>query len=118
MRLRKASVQTLALAMHELATNARKYGALTSDHGRLSVTWRADRDDHEGGKLLIEWIEEGISRPREERDPTRRGYGRELIERAMPYALNAKTRYELGETRLRCAIELPLGERFGTMSTA
>ncbi|MER2251643.1 PAS domain S-box protein [Methylorubrum podarium] len=117
-RLRKASVQTLALAVHELATNARKYGALTSEHGRLSVTWRADADDRGGGTLLIEWIEEGISRPREGRGPTRRGYGRELIEQAMPYALNAKTRYELGETRLRCAIELPLGERFGAISTA
>lgn len=117
-RLRKASVQTLALAVHELATNARKYGALTSEHGRLSVTWRADADDRGGGTLLIEWIEEGISQPREGRGPTRRGYGRELIEQAMPYALNAKTRYELGETRLRCAIELPLGERFGAISTA
>ncbi|GJE72545.1 PAS domain-containing sensor histidine kinase [Methylorubrum podarium] len=117
-RLRKASVQTLALAVHELATNARKYGALTSEHGRLSVTWQADGDDRGGGTLLIEWIEEGISRPREGRGPTRRGYGRELIEQAMPYALNAKTRYELGETRLRCAIELPLGERFGAISTA
>ena len=117
-RLRKASVQTLALAMHELATNARKYGALTTEHGRLSVTWRADRNKQGGGNLLIEWIEEGISRPRATYGPMRRGYGRELIERAMPYALNAKTRYELGETRLLCAIELPLGERFGEMSTA
>ncbi|HEV2541444.1 MAG TPA: HWE histidine kinase domain-containing protein [Methylobacterium sp.] len=117
-RLRKASVQTLALAMHELATNARKYGALTTEHGRLSVTWRADRNEQGGGNLLIEWIEEGIRRPRETYGPMRRGYGRELIERAMPYALNAKTRYELGETRLLCAIELPLGERFGEMSTA
>ncbi|AWI88892.1 histidine kinase [Methylobacterium sp. DM1] len=117
-RLRKASVQTLALAMHELATNARKYGALTTEHGRLSVTWRADRNEQGDGNLLIEWIEEGISRPRETYGPTRRGYGRELIERAMPYALNAKTRYELGETRLLCAIELPLGERSGEMSTA
>lgn len=114
-RLRKASVQTLALAVHELATNARKYGALTSEHGRLTVTWQADRDR---GRLLVEWIEEGISRRREGQDPDRSGYGRELIERAMPYALNAKTRYELGETRLLCAIELPLGERFGEISTA
>lgn len=117
-RLHKAAVQTLALAVHELATNARKYGALTTEHGRLSVTWRADRDDAGGGNLLIEWIEEGISRPPEAQSPTRRGYGRELIEQAMPYALNAKTHYELGETRLRCAIELPLGERFGQVSTA
>ncbi|MGN7127428.1 HWE histidine kinase domain-containing protein [Methylorubrum thiocyanatum] len=117
-RLRKASVQTLALAVHELATNARKYGALTTDHGRLSVTWRADGSARDGGRLLVEWIEEGISRPRDPQNPMRRGYGRELIEQAMPYALNAKTRYELGETRLLCAIELPLGERSGEMSTA
>ena len=117
-RLRKASVQTLALAVHELATNARKYGALTTENGRLSVTWRADRDAFGGGSLLVEWIEEGIRRPRDAQSRMRRGYGRELIERAMPYALNAKTRYELGETRLLCAIELPLGERFGEMSTA
>ena len=117
-RLRKASVQTLALAVHELATNARKYGALTTENGRLSVTWRADGDIPGGGSLLVEWIEEGISRPRDPQSRMRRGYGRELIERAMPYALNAKTRYELGETRLLCAIELPLGERFGEMSTA
>ncbi len=104
--------------MHELATNARKYGALTTENGRLSVTWRADRDAFGGGSLLVEWIEEGIRRPRDAQSRMRRGYGRELIERAMPYALNAKTRYELGETRLLCAIELPLGERFGEMSTA
>jgi len=117
-RLRKASVQTLALAVHELATNARKYGALTTDHGRLSVTWRADGSARDGGRLLVEWLEEGISRPHDPQNPMRRGYGRELIEQAMPYALNAKTRYELGETRLLCAIELPLGERSGEMSTA
>lgn len=111
-------MQTLALAVHELATNARKYGALTTDHGRLSVTWRADGSARDGGRLLVEWLEEGISRPHDPQNPMRRGYGRELIEQAMPYALNAKTRYELGETRLLCAIELPLGERSGEMSTA
>ncbi|MHC2017755.1 sensor histidine kinase [Methylobacterium sp. CM6247] len=111
-RLRKAHVQTLALALHELATNARKYGALTTEHGQLRVTWRTYATDDDGQRLALEWVEDGISRQREEQSPvTRGGYGRELIERALPYALGARTRYELGETQVRCSIDLPLTER-------
>jgi two-component sensor histidine kinase len=50
-RLRKAHVQTFALALHELAINARKYGALTTDHGRLNVTWWTYEADGEGPHL-------------------------------------------------------------------
>lgn len=39
------------------------------------------------------------------------GYGRELIERALPYVLKARTTYDLGETELVCTIDLPLAER-------
>jgi PAS domain S-box-containing protein len=115
-RLRKATVQTFALALHELATNALKYGAFTTPHGRLSVTWRTCASE-DGPRLLVEWVEEGLVRERELQSPvTRGGYGRELIERALPYALKAKTRYELGETALHCAIDLPLpaGEAIGS----
>jgi PAS domain S-box-containing protein len=112
-RLRKAHVQTFALALHELATNARKYGALTTEHGQLRVTWRTYAADDDGQRLALEWVEDGIIRQREEQSPvTRGGYGRELIERALPYALDAKTRYELDETQVRCSIDLPL-ERAG-----
>jgi PAS domain S-box-containing protein len=108
-RLRKAHVQTFALALHELATNARKYGALTSEHGRLSVTWRTYEAECEGPRLLVEWVEEGFGPPPEDQEPmTRGGYGRELIERALPYVLQTKTSYELGENRLCCSIDLPL----------
>jgi two-component system CheB/CheR fusion protein len=61
--------------------------------------------------LVLDWIEEGIeSRIGPQGGFDRRGYGRELIERALPYALKALTRYELGETELRCRIELPLSQ--------
>lgn len=105
--LRKASVQMLALALHELATNARKYGALAGEQGGLRVGWEIHRID---GKrwLSLTWAEEGISSLRAD-GPARRGYGRELIEKALPYALRARTSYELGETRLRCSIEMPMG---------
>ncbi|BAU89549.1 signal transduction histidine kinase [Methylorubrum populi] len=109
-RLRKATVQTFALALHELATNARKYGALAGSAGRLSVTWRTYTENGRM-RLALYWSERGIDRPREEPASDRRGYGRELIEKALPYTLDARTRYELGETTLHCAIDLPLVER-------
>ena len=109
-RLRKATVQTFALALHELATNARKYGALAGRAGRLSVTWRTYTENGRM-RLALHWNETGIERPREEPATDRRGYGRELIEKALPYTLDARTRYELEETTLHCAIDLPLVER-------
>ena len=109
-RIRKGTVQTFALALHELATNARKYGALSTDQGQLTVTWRVHVPEGEGRHLLLEWVEQGISQTGAD-SSTRRGYGRELIERALPYVLQAKTSYELGESGLRCSINLPLTVR-------
>lgn len=110
-RLRKGTVQTFALALHELATNARKYGALASASGRLRVTWHIVVEAG-GRRLALEWREIGIDRAREAESPVTRigGYGRDLIERALPYALRARTTYELGDTDLFCRIDLPLGE--------
>ena len=109
--LRNSTVQTLALAIHELATNARKYGALAAAHGQLFVTWTVEED--EGRRLILEWVEEGIERPREEHGSAKKsgGYGRELIERALPYALGARTSFELEDARLRCVLDLPLDKR-------
>jgi PAS domain S-box-containing protein len=104
--LRNSAIQTFALALHELATNARKYGALASEEGRLEVTWRVREEDGEEPRLRLDWVELGIDPNR--RGPTGRGYGRDLIERALPYTLQAETRFELDETSLRCRIELPL----------
>ncbi|WP_336489846.1 PAS domain S-box protein [Methylobacterium nigriterrae] len=115
--LRKGSVQTLALALHELATNAQKYGALGSDQGRLTVRWHDNVTEGEGRRLALEWVEEGIGGLSEERSPIRRGYGRELIEQALPYVLQARTSYELGATSLRCSIDLPLTARTSKASS-
>lgn len=56
-RLRSSMVQTLALALHELATNARKYGALSTERGRLRITWRLERRRNTSW-LVFNWIEE------------------------------------------------------------
>lgn len=107
--LRKASVQTLALALHELATNARKYGALAGDQGELWVGWDSYTAEAGERRLSLVWLEEGI-RTHPQDGPIRRGYGRELIEKALPYALKARTRFEIGASELRCTIDLPLSD--------
>ena len=106
-RLRKRSVQTLALAIHELATNACKYGALASDRGRLSVSWRIEEAGDLSRQLALEWAESGLKPGLGDADP-RGGYGRTLIERALPYSLSAQTTFELRDEDFRCSIRLPV----------
>lgn len=109
-RLPSASVQTLALALHELLTNATKHGALSRPDGRLTVEWKilAGKEP----QLQMVWCETGITPPVAQQTPARYGgYGRELIERALPYQLGAQTDYRLDETGLICSVTLPLPPR-------
>jgi PAS domain S-box-containing protein len=94
------AVQTLSLALHELATNALKYGALASPEGRIAVEWWV----RDGGRVSFEWRETGVRMPAE--TPSRRGYGRQLIERALPYDLDAETDFQFGPDGVRCCIQL------------
>jgi len=105
--MRSSTVQTFALALHELATNASKYGALAQPNGHLSVTWRVDRSQ-KPPRLRIEWIETGVQMPSVVPASGGGGYGRELIENALPYQLDAETHFELGDDGVRCVIELPV----------
>lgn len=108
-RLRSTTIQTFALALHELATNAVKYGALSIADGRLDVRWRVVMNEaEETAELLAEWVESGVHIPRECASPEGGGYGRELIERALPYQLKARTKYEFGPDGVRCTIILPI----------
>lgn len=106
-RIRPTIVQTLALALHELATNARKYGALSDRGGQLTVRWRVTQVAGDQ-QILIEWRESGISPPAASVPDINCGYGRLLIEKALPYSLGAQTTYELGADQLICTINLPL----------
>ncbi len=108
-RLRSATIQTFALVIHELATNAVKYGALSTTEGQLRVVWRLHKDEALIDRLQVEWIESGVSgMPEEGAAPQGGGYGRMLIEKALPYQLQAETTYELGRNGVRCTIDLPL----------
>ena len=98
-------VQTLALAIHELATNAVKYGALSPDGGRLDVRWRLEAANGAGEPVLhVEWQESGVNMANGARSTSGGGYGRELIEKALPYQLRAKTSFMLGPDGVHCTI--------------
>jgi PAS domain S-box-containing protein len=103
--LPRNTIQTLALAIHELATNARKYGALKSNGGQLHVTWRI-RSDGPHQRVILEWLENGVNVKPE--NFSRIGFGRSLIEHALPASLNARTDYRMSNDSVHCTIELAL----------
>lgn len=107
--LSATSGQAIALAIHELATNAVKYGALAKDSGHLSVQWRTETRIGQERYVVIEWRESGVDMP--DGMPTRHvGYGRELIEKALPYQLRAETRLSFERDGVRCVIAVPIIE--------
>ncbi|BCI71110.1 hypothetical protein SPKIRA_19400 [Sphingomonas paucimobilis] len=108
-RLRSSTVQTLAMALHELGTNAAKYGALAHQTGRLTVRWSLDpAGPGEQPWLHIDWRESGVAMPPQGSAPQGTGQGRELIERALPYQLSARTTYRLEADGVHCTIAIPV----------
>lgn len=107
-RLRSGAVQTLAMVVHELMTNAVKHGALNQPNGRLAIRWRLETAG-EGGKpwLHLDWKESGVEMPPSGAS-TRQG--RELIERALPYQFGARTTFALEADGIHCVISLPASE--------
>jgi two-component sensor histidine kinase len=95
------SAVALALVLHELGTNARKYGALAAPTGRLDVHWRVRAQEP---MLHIDWAETGGPPVAE---PQRRGFGAMLIEKSLEgIGGSAELRFNAGG--LECAIQVPL----------
>jgi two-component system CheB/CheR fusion protein len=105
LRLRREAAEIMALAVHELTTNAVKYGALCEPAGRLNVAWRLINTSA-GQRLSLEWREAGVRAL--DSQPHRNGFGRELIERGLPYELGATTALEFSPGGVRALIEVPL----------
>jgi two-component sensor histidine kinase len=101
----QAAVQ-LALVLHELATNARKYGALSVPHGRLTVQWEL-RIEGECSNLALQWKERGgpkVCTPKE------RGFGSTLIERTLS-AHRGEVSMRYAAAGVTCRITLPLPQQ-------
>jgi PAS domain S-box-containing protein len=94
----------LGLLFHELATNAAKYGALSSAGGSVTVSWSLSGAADEQ-RLSLEWVEQ--DGPAVE-PPSRRGFGSRLIERSLKGALKGEAHLEFAPEGLRCHVELPL----------
>ena len=94
------SALSLSLAVHELATNAGKYGALSTPGGRVTVSWRLADD----GGIELSWSETG-GPPVE--PPTRRGFGSTLIERALAMETGGRANIHYLRTGVVCEIFLP-----------
>jgi two-component system CheB/CheR fusion protein len=98
-------VQTFCLAIHELATNATKYGALNSETGKLAITWTVQTRGDLGFFLMFEWKESSLtSIPAR----TRSGFGSELIEKALTFTLRATTDLRFEPNGVVCTIEMPI----------
>ena len=109
------ATQSVAMALHELATNAAKYGALSTPDGTVHVSWRI-ANSTDAPTVTIDWHESGGPRIK---SPSRRGFGSDLIERIVSYELEAKVHRDFAPTGLRCRIEFPLRDTSGhTLATA
>jgi PAS domain S-box-containing protein len=94
-----AAAQSLALVLHELATNAVKYGALSVPKGRVTLTWELT-----AGELTLHWQERGGPAPK---PPAHRGYGTRVINGSIEGQLGGKTTFAWERKGLRCTIALP-----------
>jgi two-component system CheB/CheR fusion protein len=97
--------------LHELVTNAVKYGALKKPTGRLAIRWRLETSG-EGGKpwLHLDWKESGVEMPPLRGTPQGTGRGRKLIEQALPYQFGAQTTFSMEPDGVHCTISLPVSE--------
>lgn len=109
--LRSRSVQTVAMALHELITNAIKYGALNQPAAHLDVRWRVRVGKDGKPWLQIDWSETGVSMPPAGTAPQGTGQGRRLIEKVLPYQDSAETSYALTDSGVRCSITLPVSAK-------
>jgi PAS domain S-box-containing protein len=97
------AAQNLGLALHELATNAVKYGALSAPRGHVSIKWRR-QSGTDGTGVEIEWVESGgppVVTPKAS------GFGMMVIERNLASSLEAEVALKFAKSGLRCRIVIP-----------
>ena len=98
------AAQTLAMVLHELATNAAKYGALSNGHGQVAIHWQRPSRGRSNGKLVLEWRETGGPQIMA---PNATGYGTSVIRDLIPYELGGAVDYQLAREGARCRLEIP-----------
>jgi len=109
------AAEVLTLAVHELATNALKHGALATSDGRVEASWDVTaRGDQQW--ITFNW-REFLPSPLSSPSPCKNGFGRELIERRIPYDLHGKSTLNLGPWGATCVLEFPLAPSASVLET-
>ena len=103
--LRPVTAQILALALHELATNAAKYGALSSPAGKVRLSWEL-----EAGRLRMHWVETGGPATR---IPTAQGFGTKIITASVTSQLGGEAVFDWNTDGLDCTLSLPIVDKPG-----
>ena len=104
-RLHPKVAVTLAMALHELMTNATKYGALSVPEGRVAVTWTLRPLDNARQQLNLTWQEQGGPPVT---PPTRKGFGSRLIERQLPLEFDGLAEISYPPAGVVCRLQIPL----------
>jgi PAS domain S-box-containing protein len=104
-RLAPDVAQAMSVVLHELATNAAKYGALSAPEGRVEIRWSLDAK----GTLTLEWRERGG--PTIEGPPTRQGFGSRLLQTTVRRQLDGELEFEWAAEGLRCTVTAPEATR-------
>ena len=103
-RLSPRDAQAMAMTIHELTTNALKYGALSLESGRVGVAWRTEQRDGQA-HLWLRWREHGLQV--EDQAPIK-GFGSRVIEDSLPYILGGTSKLTFHADGAECVIEFPL----------
>ena len=98
-------VLSLGMTLHELVTNAAKYGALSVDGGEVRVTWRVETTEGGVRRLHLDWVESGGPAPSK---PARHGFGSRLIRASVERELDGRIDLDFVHPGLRCALDVPL----------
>ncbi|MGK7870930.1 chemotaxis protein CheB [Falsiroseomonas sp. E2-1-a20] len=96
---------SMGMILHEMATNAAKHGALSTEGGRVTIEWSKEGPGA-AARLVLRWTETGG--PKVTMLPERRGFGSELIERQLRHDLGGTFDVDFNEAGLQSRIELPL----------
>jgi two-component sensor histidine kinase/integral membrane sensor domain MASE1 len=104
-KLKPQAAQSISMVIHELATNAAKYGALSTPHGRVSVRWTIDRDAADEEVLDLVWKESGGPPVTV---PEREGFGTSTIRGLLPYEIGGRVELLFDPRGAVCRIRLPL----------
>lgn len=97
------AAQSLSMLMHELATNAGKYGALSAPEGRVRIVWDSTPDAEGGAPLLsLDWLESGGPKVS---TPVRRGFGSTLIDGMVKASFGVAARLDYAENGLKWRLE-------------